>query len=864
MIGVTGAAGVGKSAIVAQVLAGLGLLVVRAQAVPWEAAWPLGVLRQITETDVNADVRGASDSLREQIGLGVPAVILIEDAHWADIESLRAVSSAVRSEPSGDLRAIVVFRSGEGGAASETAGFLSSLSETTVVVPPLDAVGAVELAATAGAVIHPLVAERLVEHTGGLARPIVDLALEAPPATWSATSRSFPAPREVVRRVAELVDGLTPPARRFVEAVAILHPHSDAAAVAAVAELGDIVRTVDEAERAGLLALASERVGTFALRDSMTRAAVLELMRPAGRSSAHERAAAVLVGEIDQLRHRAAARSLPDADLAGYLDAASVVSAHRGSWAESAELLTLAAGLTDDRGLREERVLRTMDALVGAGDTLAAAALIPEVDSFRETPLHNAVLGYLAVVRGRSAEAESRLTRAWNLVDPEREPAIAAQICQRWVLHSLARCRPADLLIWADRAIALVPADAPEAVEAQAIRGLGLGGVGRAAEAVHSYSVLFDGSFRGAQAQRVAMGRGWLDLALDRIDEARPELESGLPTDFLGGSLRISLWAHGWLGRVLFATGRWDDALDVIEQGLHLAARSGMTLMSPLLHWTASQVHSLRGDWQRAEESLRRGQAGELDYAVMHAPAALARAQHSEARGDYRGVIRALAPLARSDTAPMLDEPGFWPWADIYCNALVMEGMHDEADVVLSRHEARAWERGHRSTLARLGYARGRLRAAQGDLDGARESFEDSLSLLAELPLDYDRARVNFAYGQTLRRAGKRREAEAVIATARQLFAGVGATTYVERCDREINAAGIGARTNTPGYQLSAQEKLVADLVARGRSNRDVASELFISGKTVQYHLTRIYSKVGVHSRSELAAVWSQTGETPG
>lgn len=155
---------------------------------------------------------------------------------------------------------------------------------------------------------------------------------------------------------------------------------------------------------------------------------------------------------------------------------------------------------------------------------------------------------------------------------------------------------------------------------------------------------------------------------------------------------------------------------------------------------------------------------------------------------------------------------------------------------------------------------RGRIHGARGDIDAARETFEAALENLATLSLPYDRARVNFAYGQTLRRAGRRREADAVMRTARELYATLGATSYVQRCDRELKAGGLKAsgdgtrRSHMDLAALTPQEKAVAALVAAGNTNKDVAGELFLSVKTVQYHLTRVYAKLGIRSRSELAA----------
>lgn len=135
-------------------------------------------------------------------------------------------------------------------------------------------------------------------------------------------------------------------------------------------------------------------------------------------------------------------------------------------------------------------------------------------------------------------------------------------------------------------------------------------------------------------------------------------------------------------------------------------------------------------------------------------------------------------------------------------------------------------------------------------------AFEEALGLISGLPLRYDAARIHFAYGQTLRRSGKRREADTVMAVAREIFASLDATTYVERCDRELKAGGLHtSRPESSDVVLTPQEESVAALVAQGLSNREVAAELYISPKTVQYHLTRTYAKLGIRSRAELAAL---------
>ncbi|WP_435118511.1 LuxR C-terminal-related transcriptional regulator [Amycolatopsis thermoflava] len=830
---VTGPAGVGRTAL-ADEFAARRDGVRRAAGAPWETGRAGGVLAQLG---------------------GADGVVIVDDAQWADLESLRTLVSTVRHDR--DARPLVVATcvSGDHRVPAAALELLHRAATTTVRLEPLTAPETGELAAAHGVLLHPSMAERLWRHTGGIPRHVVQLLAEVPRSTWARFDPDLPAPAAVAARVREGLASCSPEARRLVEAVAVLGPGTavrDAASLAGVD--GDVLPLLDEACAAGLAEFAPHGLTEAGPPDPMVRAAVLAAMGPAAAADAHRRAADLIEDPVRRMHLLVAASPVPDAAVADRLDELAAERAAEGAWGVAASLLSDASRLTDDRLKRESRLTRAVDALIGAGDAFAAAALVPEVESLRETPLRNAVLGYLAIVRGRAAEAETRLGRAWGLVNTGREPDVAALICQRYVLHSLSRCRAEDLVRWADRAISLVPADAPAAVEAAAIRGLGLAGSGRPDEALAGYAELAERVQHGAQAQRIQMGRGWLNLMVDAIDEARVDLEIAVPTTFLGGSTRISLWARGWLARAQFLAGEWDDALRTVAEAEPLLDRSGIVLAGPLLAWTAVAVHALRGDWERAEEALRRADAGPQDYEIMRVPSCLARAQVAEARADAAGVLRALRPLTMPWAGGSIDEPGLWPWADMYAHALVLEGKTAEADAFLAPHERLAAERGRVSARARLGAARGRLLGTQGDVDGARAAFDEALELLEDLPLRYDLARVNFAYGQILRRAGKRREADAVISTARDAFAALGAATYVARCDRELKAGGVHVPRGRGFGELTPQEEAVSQLVASGLSNREVAAELFLSTKTVQYHLTRIYAKLGIRSRAELAA----------
>lgn len=861
---VEGPSGIGKSALVKCFIdKHEGFPVHFAAGASWESQHPWGVLEQLMRAPVSAaDAIDAAHAYLDRFR--DPALIVVEDAHWADTESLQALSSMIRRAHGRSL--LMVWVSPDvlpEEVADATARILISHRAETIHVGPLGPSDIAQLALLRiGVDLSPWAARRLHEHTLGSPRPILQLLDEIPRNQWHSWQARFPAPRQHAAVVRRAMGTCTAETRELIESAAVLGNECPLALVADLAGIDDPTPILDDAHAVGLLTTREQRgVVTLAFPDPMTRAAVADGIGPARWRALHAHAATIVDDEGDALFHLVSSTPTADAGIADRLDKFAQERAVDGAWSQAAEALITASRITPDRELRTQRLIRGVDALTGAADLPQAQTFVPELESVPGGPMRNAVLGYLAIQRGRAAEAHYLLTGAWNMIgDANAEPELAAMVCQRMVLHSLARLRGDDLVAWADRASELVPVEAPAAVESQAIRGLGLAMTGRIDAARASYASLSDHVRLGAQSQRVRMAEGWLALAVDEPDWARTELETAEPTTFRGGSLRISLWAQAWLARTQFALGAWDDALRTVDRAAAQLDSTGLDLLRPLVHWTGAQLHALRGNWSAAREHLRRGRSGSNDYALMLVPACLASAQSAEVAADYEGVLRHLEPLIAMKNREALDEPGFWPWPDLYGNALVMTGRVDEADEFLRPHEERAAERDHRSAKARLGYVRGRIHASRGDIDAAREVFENSLDAISSLPLPYDRARINFAYGQTMRRAGRRRDADAVIRAARELYATLGATTYVQRCDRELKAGGLKTGAGAPAPRnvdvasLTPQERAVATLVASGHTNKEVAGELFLSVKTVQYHLTRVYAKFGIRSRSELAA----------
>ncbi|GAA0529010.1 helix-turn-helix transcriptional regulator [Saccharopolyspora thermophila] len=843
---VTGPAGIGKTTTVEHFLSRRGQLrVARASGLPWERGTALGVVDQLLRgSPLPRDVAGLLAWCAEG-----PGLVVVDDAQWADLESLQALVSTHQRLVSERVLIVLVAREPE---------LPVSVPRNAVVrIGPLTPADVRTLAMLhAGRDLSEPTAHELAAHTGGNPRHVRDLLDELPAQTWQEWTAVLPAPRAVADEVSRALRSCAATTRAFVEAAAVLGRTVPVAAAARLAGIEDPVTALHEACERGLVATVPGRgLLVLSFPDPLVHAAVYTGLPPLVRHRLHGDAAEFAEDEADRLHHLVARTPAPDAALAAELDAFAVEQAALGAWAVAGRALIDASRLSPDRADRERRLVRAVDALVGAGDLGRASAFSAQIESLPTSPLRDAVLAYLAIQRGRPTEAELLLTRAWERCRPSGEPEVAALICQRRVLHSLSRWHGPDLVAWGRRAVALADPQDPSAVESEAIMGLGLAATGRIEQARETYRDVVARVSRGAQSQRVQMGKGWLDFALDDPQTARRELEIAVPTQFRMGSIRISLWAQAWLARTEFALGSWDEALQTVVRAAVQLAETGLELVRPLVHWTGAQINALRGDLEAAQAHLQQASASAHSYEVMLIPACLARAQCAEAQSDYEGVLRALEPVVQLWPRQGVDEPGFWPWQDVYGNALVMTNRVAEADEFLRPHEDLAADRGHRSTRARLGYVRGRICAAQGDLDAAKESFEAALAHLRTLPLPYERARVHFAYGQTLRRAGKRRDADVVLRRARDGFAALGATTYVERCERELKAGGLRPKRSALDLtELTPQEQAVTELVAAGMTNKQVAVELFISVKTVQFHLTRIYAKLGIRSRSELAA----------
>ena len=663
---------------------------------------------------------------------------------------------------------------------------------------------------------------------------------ELPIDRWGTWEPVAPAPQLIRCRVDRQLEACSNAARRLVEAAAVLGEDAVLTTVGALAVVSEPLGALEEACLAGLLDQEQTRSPRLSFPDPLVEAAVYEQLGLAERRRLHVMAADLVADEGATLRHRASAAQRPDDRLAELLETYARRLQVAGDWAQAARALLEASRLSGRREQREQRLLNALNVLGDVGDAGHVSALGRDLQRIPPGPLRDATSGYLALLRGRRSEAHDLLRTSWSHCDPAGDPDVAAVVAHRLALHGVARLRGGEVAHWSRRALALARPDDLLRVESKALLGLGRCLLGRTPDEV-------------APVTRPDTGRV-------TTADGEPGVRVGpAPTAHVtrhAGSLRVAVWSYVLLARSGFLAGAWDAAAADATHAVSLLKDSGHEWLRPLARSTAVLVPAARGEWAAADEHARAAVAQSGDYELMVVAAALTRAHPAAARGDHDGVLGALEPVVGLSQREGVDEQGFWPWQDLYGDALVSAGRLAHAEAFLVPHEELAAARGRGSTVARLARVRGRLEAARGRMPAAEDAFRLGLAEVQRLPRPFQRALLELSYGQVLRRCGRRRAAAEQLKAARDRLTGLRARPYLERCEQELSACGLvpAKRSDFDPSRLTGQELAVARLVAVGMSNRQVASKLFISIKTVQFHLTHIYAKLGIGSRAELAA----------
>jgi DNA-binding CsgD family transcriptional regulator len=320
-------------------------------------------------------------------------------------------------------------------------------------------------------------------------------------------------------------------------------------------------------------------------------------------------------------------------------------------------------------------------------------------------------------------------------------------------------------------------------------------------------------------------------------------------------------WLLYLLGSVELALGNLDRALEHARGGQEVAEQSGQRLFAGLGLALESLVQAQRGRSARVRDAAARALATGPDrFVTLVASEALGHV--ALALGAPSETIAHLDPSISFVRQERIVEPGAMRFLIDQVEALLELGRRDDAIALLDWYEANARRLERSSALANCLRCRGLLAAQAGDVDDALASYEAALQWHGKVELPLDRGRTLLALGVAQRRLKRRREARATLEEALATFERIGAELWAERARAELKR--ISGRAASPGALTPAEER-VATLVAEGKTNKEVAAALFLSDRTVEGHLSRVFGKLRIRHRSEVAPALAsrQTQGTP-
>jgi DNA-binding CsgD family transcriptional regulator len=857
-----GEAGIGKTTLIERFLTGVpSARVLRASGDESEADVRFAVADQLLRATGHAGAGALDATQHVSVGMSLleqmtphETIVLVDDAHLADPDSLRALLFGVRRLATSAVLVIVAVR----GRAEDTLpeGWLK-LAEgpagARLRLKPLSAADCRALARELGVPLTAVQAARLREHTGG--NPLHTRAVLPELGNRLHDDRPLPAPRSYAQIVEDKVRRLDADALRLLVAAAVLGRRAALTTASALSELASPLDALDRVVESGLIRETEQGAAAWLEFDHpLTRAAIYAAIPRGERSRLHAVAAELVDSDDLSLQHRVDAAVLPDERLQGELERVAHGEMASGRWAAAVKRLVSASRLAPGAGDRERLALESVEAMLYGGDGGAARRLADRLD-IAAGPHRDSVWAYLAIFAGDLPTADRLLARAWDARGDASDALVVATIAQRRAFLESARLRGAESIEWARRALELAPHDAATRLLAAPSLALGLSYVGRTSEA-HAVldEALLDcgrGFILLAQKAKMLMGAGDLRAAAAAFEaSAEASLAEGL---FVVAAMSLS-----GLTRVHHLTGAWEDAAVAGQRALPLAIESEDRWVIADARAAASLVPLARGDWDVAEALRAEIEAEPASFERHIATQAIASAQLAAARERPADVLAALARIERLDGAVGVTDPTFYAWQQLKADALVDAGRVEEAAEWIATWEAIAVARSQRLLHARLLHARGRLAVvAERDVSAAAAAYAAARGILAELDLPYELALVELSHARLLRRDGKRRAAAALLVAARERLGVLSATPAVARCDQELAACGLSpvARSERDLGRLTPQETAVARLVVSGLTNREVAAQLLLSTKTVEFHLSNVYLKLDLRSRSELRAL---------
>jgi DNA-binding NarL/FixJ family response regulator/tetratricopeptide (TPR) repeat protein len=788
-----------------------------------------------------------------------PVLVAIDDLQWLDGPSARVLEFAARRLERLPVGLLACERTGGDGQASLDVGrVLPEGKVTRLRLGPLSVAALQEVIKVRAG--RPLTRRTLarIEHAAGgnpffaleIARSLPEHAPLGPPV--------LPLPRNLRALVDSRIAALPKRAREALLPVAVLRsPTAESVAAGQGGTASGSRRALEHASAAGIV-----EVGSSPVRFShpLFAAAVYWSATPKERRQVHRRLAQHLGDVEERAWHLALAAERADGQLARVLDIAAEHARARGAPETAVELIEYALRLTPPSGVAEihRRSVQAAEYKFHAGELARARELLRGVlelapgGRVRADALR--LLGEIHYHERSFPEAARLFEQALEHVGDDAALAATLELHLTYAANAKADWKSAET--HARRALQLIEqlGDKPRLAEALAVsamcdylrgRGLDAAKLGRALEledeqrqtTVEMRPSLIAGLlmlYEGNLGQACQMLEGLRQRALDRGEE------SDIP--FLSGTLS---WVECWRGNLVTAAAYADEAVES-------AARTGMESLRCMALAHAALPSAYLGDAEtthsRANEAL--ALVGATGYVIGSIWARWALAALALSLCDPAAANAALAPLTAQVEQEGIAEPVRVMFVADAIEALVAVGQLGRAEWLTSMLEQAAQRLDRSWALVQAGRCRALLLAAHGDLAAASQAVGAALRRGEGIELQLELARTLLAAGQIERRARKKRTARELLERALQIFEAAGAHHWVQQTRAELERA-VGRAT---GDKLTASEEHVARLTASGLTNRQVAAQLFMSPKTVEANLARIYRKLGVSSRAALGA----------
>jgi DNA-binding CsgD family transcriptional regulator len=787
-----------------------------------------------------------------------PLLCVVDDAHWIDRESVDALTVVAGRLGAEGIVVLFAAREGEGFdprglPAAEVGGLAPDAARALI-------------ARHAPRGLDPDVADRLVLETAGNPLALVELPgllSDAQLAGRELLDRPLPVAGALERSFVRRARALQEDAQRVLLVAAASDSEELGLILRAASALGIEGPAIEAADSAGLVSIRGWRLR---FRHPLVRSAIYQAASLAERRAVHRALAEALSAEAEADRrawHRASAALGPDEEVARELERAAASARLRGGFAAEARTLELAARLAPKDAARARRLVDAAAAAWRAGRSAEATQLLDEASPSIADPVLRANAQELRAEilkrHGRAEEAHDLLiaeAARLEAVNPLRAARMLTLAC-----HLFFRREQAG------RALELAEHAWDVAGHDVAAIDLELAGTLAWARVYVGQSeagrkLALDCAANSEKAGETANGPqiAWCLSWVEEYDHARSLIERAAAAHREAGAFGDLAYVLFFLADLEFRVGRLGAAYAAAQEATRLAEQTNREniVMSALTILASVEAVLGRAGDARTHATHALAVAGSIFNLTFVARANAALGLLELSLGRPREAIADLELVERQMERSDVAEPSVLEWTPDLIEAYIRADRVDEAIPRLERWERKASQTHRVWALAAAARYRG-LIASDADFDA---HFQEALALHERSPRPLERARTELCYGERLRRAGRRVDSRARLRSALETFDGLGAVPWSDRTRVELAATGETVRRRDPTVteRLTPQELQIALAVGEGQTNREVAASLFLSQKTIEYHLHNVYRKLDVRSRAQLAAHLTREG----